>query len=171
MPQVAPPVRGFLEQGCRNKPLYPLAETIRGRLAYGNGETKFSLYVEEKDRGRIHLQLIQEVRREESPYRIFCVLQLEPGTIRIEDIQNIYPGCFDPTHPEPDLVNMHDPPLPEWKGLGFFSIILKHVKGIAAEKGICRITIDPDNTDLREYYSGFGFAQAPEKESRMQLVF
>lgn len=171
-PPIAPPVRGFLDPGHKNRPLAPLAEPIRGRPAYGNGEKTFFVYIgkEAKTDGekgaeeRMELRLIQEVRPEESPYRIFCKLVLEPGTIRIEDIQNIYPGS------EPDLISMHEPPFPEWKGLGFFPVILEHVKAIAAEKGIHRVTIDPQIPDLRLYYAEFGFEQAPERESRMQLT-
>lgn len=161
-PQVESVRRGYLEH--MNRPLQPLAETINGRSAYGNGEKAF--FVEAENVGsRIMLRVTELVGRERSPYELLCKLEVEQGSIRIKDIQNIYPGS------EPDLISMHEPPLPEWRGLGFFRIILEHTKKLAAEKGIHRISIDPDNADLGVYCSKFGFVRDPEREFRMQLTF
>jgi hypothetical protein len=147
-----------------NRPLRPLEETIAGRLAYGNGEKAF--FVEAENVGScITLKVTEAVGRERSPYKLLCRLEVEAGAIRIKDIQNIYPGS------EPERNSMHEPPLPEWRGLGFFRIIMDQTKRLAAEKGIRRITIDPDHADLTEYCAKFGFAQDPERGFRMQLIF
>lgn len=167
-PTLRPPaqsVRGYLEVDHRNRPLRPLAETINGCQAYGNGEKTFYVHAGPEMNGYIALKVIEAVGREMSPYVLLCRLKVEQRSIRIEDMQNVYPGS------EPDLGGVRMVPLPEWKGLGFFRIVLEHTRRIALERGIHRITLDPDHADLREYYSGFGFMQDPERESRMQLTF
>lgn len=167
-PTLRPPAestgRGFLGLGHRNMPLALRAETINGCPKYGNGDKAF--FVEAKEGGsRITLRVTEAVGRETSPYEIICKLVVEPGAIRINDIRNVYPGSeLDPT-------DMHEPPLPEWKGFKFFPIILERVKKIASEKGINKITIDPDNADLGEHFAKFGFTPDPERAFRMQLTF
>jgi hypothetical protein len=163
---VEPGRRGFLSVPPSNLPLRPLAETINNCRAYGNGEKRFYVHTGPmKEDGSIRLKVIEAVGSERSPYVVLCKLVLKPGTVRIEDIQNVYPGS------EPDMGGVREVPLPEWRGLGFFPIILEHTMEMAAGKGMHRITIDPDNPDLGLYYSKFGFTPVPEKEIRMQLTF
>jgi hypothetical protein len=164
-PPEGPIRRGYLEVGHRNRPLEPLTEAITGCHAYGNGEKTFYVHAGPKMDGYITLKVIEAVDRERSPYLLLCRLKVDQGNIRIEDMQNVYPGS------EPDLGGVRMVPLQEWRGLGFFHIVLEHTKRLAMEGGIRRITIDPDNTDLREHYAKFGFMQDPEREYRMQLTF
>ncbi|HNT60361.1 MAG TPA: hypothetical protein PKJ97_00090 [Candidatus Bilamarchaeaceae archaeon] len=149
----------------RNAPLAPLEEKFRGRPVYSNGEKAFFAHASPERDGRFTLQLIQLTENASEPYVVLARVRVEPGRLHIEDVQNVYPGSV------PDLIPVHLPPQPEWKGLGFMRVIMSQLRKIAEGRGVRVITLVPDVKEHREYYSRLGFAQDPLNRDRMQFVF